>query len=220
MNVHVHGIRYVAKLLIKKENRMKYYKSNRQIVIRTVILGMLLTFIGQPVLAEHFHYFVDIETTHTINPQNQLTALNVSWVYDEKMSALMKQQNPDFKALGQATINDLQKKHYFISIQFNGNPVKIGKVSHFNLQEFTQKGKTALQLDFTLPFLQPLNMTGKNELRWSFSDPSGVAIMVYYTPQNIRLGAKLQSHCKSSITENNNADHGEPAQLLALKCEL
>lgn len=186
----------------------------------TAILSSILLFITQPSFAEHFHYFIDIETNFAVNQDNQLTALNVSWVYDEKMSALMKMQNPNFKALGQATINDLNKQHYFTHLQYNGKPVKTGKASKYNLQEFTENGRTALQLDFILPLQNPLNMNGNNTLTWNFTDPSGVAIMVYYNEKNIRLGNQLKQHCKASMKDNKNAEHGDPAQFLSLACSI
>ncbi len=199
---------------------MNFQKINTRNKKWITSLGLLFIVMSQSVLAEHFHYFIDIETTYTVNQQNQLNALNISWVYDEKMSVLMKKQNPNLQELGQTTLNDLRKHDYFTHIQFNGKPVKTGQVTQFNLQEFTENGQTALQLDFTLPLLQPLNMKGNNKLTWSFSDPSGLAIMVYFTPKNIRLGGVLQSHCKPLMRENKSAEHGDPAQLLSLQCSI
>ena len=194
---------------------MKEYLSKKKgfLLLVTVLLS-----ITPPLFAEHFHYFVDIETTFGVNESNQLTALEVSWIYDEKMGALMKKQNPNLKSLGTATINDLRKKHYFMNVEFNGKPIKMGLVKHYNLQEFTDNGRKVLQLDFTIPLHQPLKMTGKNKMTWSFADPAGVAIMVYYNQDNIKLGSQLKSHCKATMKENKSAEHGDPAQLLTLEC--
>ena len=132
----------------------------------------------------------------------------------------MKKRNANLKALGQATMNDLRRAHYFTNVKFNGKPVKTGVVRSFNLQEFTQNGKTALQLDFTLPLQRPINMQGKNKLSWTFADPAGVGILVYYTPKNILLGSVLKKHCKADMKENENAQHGDPEQLLSLECAI
>lgn len=189
-------------------------------LLTSLLTGLFLLFASYSAFAEHFHYFIDVETQFAVNPNKQLTELNLSWVYDEKMSALLKKRNPNLKALGQAIMNDLRKQHFFTNVTFNGKPVKTGQVRSFNLQEFTQNGKKALQLDFTLPLLRPLNMNGKNTLNWTFADPSGVGILVYYTQKNILLGATLQGHCHANMKENQNAQHGDPAQFLSLQCAL
>ncbi len=184
----------------------------------TLILTTLLL-ITPPLFAEHFHYFIDIESTFNLNQHNQLEALKISWVYDEKMSALMKKQNADLKELGQVTINDLHKQHYFMNIQFNGKPVKTGPVKVYELQEFTDKGQTVLQLDFVLPLQTPLAMTGNNTLTWNFADPTGIAIMTYYKQNNIRLGNLLKSRCTTRVEDNKNiAEHGDPEQRLSMVC--
>ena len=84
-----------------------------------LIITLCLSF-SHSLLADNFYYFIDLNTAFNVNQDKQLTTLNISWSYDENISALMRQHNPDLKTLGTAIINDLGKNHYFINIQFNG----------------------------------------------------------------------------------------------------
>lgn len=180
----------------------------------------LLTLTSQPSFAEHFHYFMDTETTFRMDQNQQIKSVDISWVYDEKMSALMKAQNPNLQALGKKTLDDLSKNHYFTNIQFNKKPIKTEPVKQFQLQEISDKGKKLLQLDFTLPFAQPVTMQGKNKFTWNFADPSGVAIIVYSKISGVRLDEQLRSHCKAKMWNNEDAQHGDPEQFLKLKCSM
>ena len=196
-------------------------KNKRTSTLKTVLLSTLILITSQASQAEHFHYFIDIETHFSVDQNNQLNAFEVSWIYDENMSDLMKKQNPDFDALGKATMKDLGKKHYFTNIKLNGNPVKTRPAKEYRLQEISdEKGRKALQLDFLLPLEQPINMKGNNTIEWNFVDTSGVGIMVYGNQQQIRLGNMLRTHCTPSLIENKKADHGDPAQFLTLKCSI
>ncbi len=197
---------------------MYQYKIKKASWLATLI--MMLTLVSQTTYAEHFHYFIDIETTFAVDQNQQLNAINVSWVYDEKMSALMKAQNPNLQALAKKTLADLSKNHYFTNIQLNGKDVKTGQVKQFTIEEITDKGKKLLQLDFTLPLAQAIPMQGKNKITWNFADPSGVAIMVYSKISGVRLEGELKSHCKARMWNNEEAEHGDPEQFLKLKCSL
>ena len=186
-------------------------------------VAVIMILISQTAFAEHFHYFVDVETTFKVDQNQQLNSIDVSWVYDEKMSALMKAQNPNLQALGKKTLADLAGSHYFMNIKFNGQPVQTTQVKQFQLTEITDKGKKHLQLDFTLPFAHPISMKGKNKLTWNFADPSGVAILVYSKVTGVRLVEEpLKSHCKAKMRANDDEGkgHGDPEQFLKLKCSL
>ena len=198
-----------------------YQKRIKQISWLASLLMML--FFIKPSLAEHFHYFIDVETTFAVDQNQQLHGVDVSWVYDEKMSALMKAQNPDLKTLGKKTLNDLSKNHYFINLAINGQPIKTGIAQKYQLQEITDKGKKLLQLDFSLPFEKPISMQGKNKLTWNFADPTGTGILVYSSVSGVRLVTEpLKSHCKAKMWSNDdeNKGHGDPEQFLKLKCSL
>ena len=39
----------------------------------SIMLGLFLLFASSSALAEHFHYFVDVETNFAVNQHNQIT---------------------------------------------------------------------------------------------------------------------------------------------------
>ena len=183
--------------------------------------ALILLFSQQTNATEHFHYFIDVETNYSVDQNQRLHTIDVSWLYDERMSALMKIQTPNLTKLGKKTLNELSKSHYFLTVNINGQPVKTGVVKDYQINEINDHGKKLLQLDFTLPLAHPIPLKGKNTLTWSFADPTGTAILLYSGLSGIRIMTEpLKSGCIPTIKGNEDTQHGDPAQYLTLYCSL
>jgi len=61
-------------------------------------------------------------------------------------------------------------------------------------------------------------MKGNNSLRWNFVDPNGITVMNYLDVSSVRLDNQLKPQCSTTISNDNNAEHGIPTQQLQLAC--
>ncbi len=181
------------------------------------LFGLLFGLLFSPLALAHFHYDLPLRTTLQTNTKGDLTALNITWMYDDELTDLMLKDQKDVKKLGKKLINDLQLLSYFTAVKLNGKGLNFSKVSDYNLQEIKHKDYKNLELTFTLPLKKPVSLTGKNTLNFRHEDANASAILYYDKPQHLQLG-KLKSHCKVDITEKKTFEEGEAPQNVKVVC--
>ena len=181
-------------------------------------ITFLLTVIMQPVFA-HFHYELPIKSTLVTNANQQLTAMKLSWIYDDEVSDLMLKSQKNVKKLGAKLINDRDKLCYFTSLKLDGKSLKTGKVSQFNLEEIKHKDYSNLKLSFTLPVTPPVSLKGNHTLVVNHEDATASAILYYDKPQDLRTSGALKAKCKTIVVEKKKFDEGESPQDVKVVCK-
>ncbi|QQZ27841.1 DUF1007 family protein [Thiothrix subterranea] len=184
--------------------------------------ALLLLAMALPLHANDFHY--GIEASHQVqeNAAGQLTGLQMHWVYDAAVTAMLiegedlqpNNRTATLKTVGDLMLSDLKTHAYFTTITLNDAALPIANVSEYHLDLLPDQ---RLQLDFVLPFAAPQTLTGKR-LAVALADPTGSAIPMYKDQNSITLGAQTQQDCQTTIEQKPTFEHGEAAQIIQLQC--
>ena len=193
-------------------------KGSKQKTFFIAITTLLLSFLVQPTFA-HFHYELPVKSTLISNNNQKLSAIQISWTYDEEVSDLMLKDQKNIKKLGKKLINDLEKIQYFTALKLDGKPIETGKVKQFNLEEIKHKDYSNLKLTFTLPITSAATLKGNHVLIVNHEDPTASAILYYDKPQDLRVNGPLQSKCKTIIVEKKKFEEGESPQDVKVVCK-
>lgn len=181
------------------------------------LVGIIFLMMAYPAFA-HFHYNIDVTNTLQVNQNNQLTGFRFSWVYNEEVSQIMLEDNPDLNAFGKGLMEDLNELGYFTQVQLNGKPLPTTKVTSYHLDKINLNNKPRLKLSFTLPLAAPVNLTGNNMLTIEHPDPSGSAIVTYRDVNHILLADIKKTTCKPSIKNKPQVEHGKASQTIQISC--
>ena len=193
-------------------------KGSKQKMFFIAIAALFLSFFVLPAFA-HFHYELPIKSTLMSNNKQQLSAMQVSWIYDDEVSELMLKDQKDLKKLGKKLINDLDLLQYFTVLKLDGKPLKTGKVKKYHLEEIKHKDYSNLKLTFTLPITSAASLKGNHVLIVNHEDPTASAILYYDKPQDLRINGPLQGKCKTIVVEKKKFEEGESPQDVKVVCK-
>jgi len=188
-------------------------------VLSSFFISFFLLLSIQPSFA-HFHYEAAATTVLQTNKDNQLSALDISWVYDPEVSDMMLKDNDDLKSFGKGLMNDLNKLGYFTLLKLNNKIIKTSKVETFKLEKIGKDKESYLKLSFTLPITSPVELKGKNTLTIDHTDTSASAIIYYDTASSISFSKTLDPHCIANVKDKKDYEHGETPQSVNVFCEI
>ena len=167
----------------------------------------------------HFHYEAAVTTTlQTSN--TELTALNISWVYDTEVSQMMLSESENLKTFADGLMHDLAELNYFTQLTLNNKPLQTAAPTQYKLEKIGKGEDTQLKLSFTLPLKKPVSLEGKTRLDIDHTDSSGSAILFYESTNNIRFSKSIAPICIADIKEIPDFKHGESPQEVAVACEI
>lgn len=191
--------------------------------MKKLIYILCVWLISQAGVAGGFHYDVYVSTTFESHDNHQLESLHMSWLHDKTVSKLLLQgsdlSTPEIRQLtlqsiAKAMINDLHKLDYLTRLESRSSIIHFDKVTDYQLSLTEEK---ALKLDFRLPLKTPYVMENQR-LKLSHADDNGTAILIYKDPDNIRFDS-FETSCEAIIEEQEEVEHGEPAQFINVMCE-
>jgi len=142
-----------------------------------------------------------------IDAQGQLTAFQLSWLFDEFYTATLLddakgQPNQAFLAdLAKQSLATLQEGHYLLHFRGVKPAPGFGPVSDFRYSLF----KGQLKLDFTLPLATSVDLTGQT-LDYAIYDSTYYIDMSHHAPEAIQLEGPGASHCKAIYQAPNPSD--------------
>lgn len=181
---------------------------------KALFLGLLLLFVfTTPSFAHSYHY--EIQVVSDLQSQNEeLSALKMTWFYDEDVSSAMLQDQEDLTLLSKKLIDDLDLLGYFTQLKLDGKVILVGKAKEVQLQ----KDKNALTLSFVLPLSMKAKVKSGSVLSFDHEDPSGVAILYYDKKSHILMNNILKKRCKSSVANKKKRIDGEFPQVVKIEC--
>jgi len=155
----------------------------------------------------HPHSWIDMVSRPQIDAQGQLTAFQLSWLFDEFYTATLLddakgQPNQAFLAdLAKQSLATLQEGHYLLHFRGVKPAPGFGPVSDFRYSLF----KGQLKLDFTLPLATSVDLTGQT-LDYAIYDSTYYIDMSHHAPEAIQLEGPGASHCKAIYQAPNPSD--------------
>ena len=185
----------------------------KKIISLFVLCGLLFA----PLSYAHFHYTITSTAKLWANHKKQLTAVEMSWLYDQEVSGMMLRSGQSMEALAKGIIDDLAKLHYFTQLEFNGKRIATERVKQYKLAQIKQGNKNLIKLDFVLPLQSPLFIQG-NTLGIVHTDPGASASIFYRHANHILLGQIFQGICKASVQAIKDFEVGEPPELIRIHC--
>lgn len=186
--------------------------------ISLTIISLFSLLLSQVTMA-HFHYELPLQNELVTNTKNELTGLNIDWVYDGDLSDLMLKDQKDVTKMGAKLISDLDTLGYFTFVKLNGKSVDTAKVTKYKVEELKETDHSKLKLSFYLPLKTPVSLDGKNTLEFRHEDANASAILYYDKPENLQLASNLKEKCEVVITEVKDFEEGEAPQKVKVVCK-
>ncbi len=186
--------------------------------ISLFILSLLAVFISSLAQA-HFHYELPIKTMLSVNTKEELSGLDITWVYDDELTKLMLKDQKDVTKLGKKLMKDLSMLGYFTFLKLNGKELSTSKVTEYKLEEIKYTDYKNLKLSFHLPLKKPVSLAGKNSLEFRHEDANASAVLYYDKPEHLQIGKALEMHCEVVIKDKKDFEEGEAPQTVKVACK-
>lgn len=174
-----------------------------------IVMSATLLSVTNPVLADGFHYQIQVATQLISTTTHELSAVKMDWTYDPELAAILL-EDEDLSEANQATtlkqratdiLEDLFKLGYFSKLVADGQAISFNKVQDYQMVLNPDQSMT---LSFQLPLQTVLPVAGK-KISLSLADPDGVATLFYKNPQDASLDANLAKTCSTpSLNKTTN----------------
>ncbi|MGL4204549.1 MAG: DUF1007 family protein [Aeromonadaceae bacterium] len=176
---------------------------------RSFLLVQAFSMVVSPLAEAHPHSWIDMQSELQIDEQQRLTALRLSWLFDEFYSATILDDAKaaghtvaqELQLFGHDTITNLAKENYLNRMTLDGQKVSFGQVSEYRTQ--LQDGR--IRFDYTLPLKQPLPLS-HHQLLFAIYDSTYYVEMLHQKEHAIRLTGPGAQGCHSSLRPPNPTD--------------
>lgn len=148
-----------------------------------------------------FHYKLDLTARLVTTENAELTAVQMSWLYDPELSATLMDGEDLSEAKREETLekratdilDGLKGVNYFTTLKVDGNELDLKEVTQYNLNLVEQ---SRLQMNLTLPLDKPAALKG-HKLEVIVSDSSAVGLATFVNPSHLNLDEPLKSACQA-----------------------
>ncbi len=200
-------------------------KKQLNTLIRTVVLCLLFA-TSATSSAAGFHYQLNLTARLATTPGGELTGIEMSWIYDAELSAILMDGEDLSEAKREETLqrraadilNGLFEMSYFTKIYLDKRPLPTLRVEQYNLQ-FTDASQ--LQLNLTLPLKEAQSLIG-HQLEVVVSDPTAVGLATFLTEDRLLLNETLIGICKKPTLQQNQleskGDHILMSETMTIDC--
>lgn len=148
-----------------------------------------------------FHYKLDLTARLVTTENAELTAVQMSWLYDPELSATLidgedlseAKREETLKKRAADILDGLKGVNYFTTIKVDGNELELKEVTQYNLNLVEQ---SRLQMNLTLPLAKSAALKG-HKLELIVSDSSAVGLATFVDPSHMNLDEPLKSTCQA-----------------------
>lgn len=169
---------------------------------KLALCGLGLWFASSVVWAHGFHYQIQAGTTLQTDGKGTLQTLQMDWLYDPEVTAIMlegedispAQQAHTLQTLRDHMLKDLHKLGYFTSLTVQDKPIALSAATTPSL---TLENKR-LHLRFTLPLQQPVNLLNQ-PVKLALTDPDATGILSYQDTGHIRVDTPTAITCAVTL---------------------
>lgn len=148
-----------------------------------------------------FHYKLDLTARLVTTEAAELTAVQMSWLYDIELSKTLMDGEDLSEANREATLkkraadilDGLKGVNYFTTLKVDGKVLELKEVTQYNLNLIEQ---SRLQMNLTLPVTEAAALKG-HKLEIFISDSSAVGLATFVDPSHLNLDEPLKSTCQA-----------------------
>ncbi|PWQ97808.1 DUF1007 family protein [Leucothrix pacifica] len=166
-----------------------------------VASAMLLTATNSFAAGSAFHYKLDLTARLVTTESAELTAVQMSWLYDEGLSQTLmdgedlsdENRAATLQKRASDILSGLKGMDYFTTLKLDGTELALREVTQYNLN--LVEG-ARLQMNLTLPLETSTAMQG-HQLEIIISDETAVGLATFVDPSHLKLDEPLKSSCKA-----------------------
>lgn len=196
-------------------------------LLRLATAGVLLCLVPMHAsFAAGFHYQLDLTAKLVNTPQGDLTAIQMSWVYDKELSAILMDGEDLSEAKREETLKKraadilkgLSEVKFFTTVLLDGVALPFLEVETYALR---LNKESRLQLNLTLPLkeTQPLK---DHVLTIIVSDDSAVGLATFIDTSHMLLSDQLKTVCKEpTLLQKKLAEidgHAQITETMTIDC--
>lgn len=193
--------------------------------VASLIIVNLLTL--QSALSAGFHYQLDLTAKLVNTPQNEVTAIQMSWIYDKELSAILMDGEDLSEAKKEETLKrraadiltGLRDVKYFTTVSIDKKVIEYAEVETYALR---LNKESRLQLNLTLPFKEKQNLKGRS-LEIVVTDDSAVGLATFIDTDHMLLSDELKALCKApSLIQRTLAEidgHAQITETMTIDCK-
>jgi ABC-type uncharacterized transport system substrate-binding protein len=184
------------------------------------MIGLLIvaSVLFSPLSMAHFHYKISATATLLANEKKQLTAIQMSWLYDPNVSGMMLKSGQNMDALVKGIADDLAKLNNFTLLTFNGKRIVTKRVTQYHIATVKHGKQEQVKFSFTLPLQSPLFLQG-SRLNIVHTDTGASASIFYHSANNIVLGKAFKPFCQTTVTPIQGVEAGEAPETVQIRCQ-
>jgi len=198
-------------------------KALRTLLASAVIGGALLSPLAN---AAGFHYQLDLTAKLQSDEAGKLNALQMSWIYDKELSAVLMDGEDLSEANREATLKKRAKDilegltgvGYFTTVLVDDQAITNSEVTDYNVQ-ITDEDR--LQVNMALPFETAQELKG-HVLKVVVSDATAVGLATFLTRDNLILGDAFDKLCKKPELDQKQVaemdGHVQMADTMTVDC--
>lgn len=167
----------------------------------TVLLALLLSTSVSHAAGAAFHYKLDLTARLITTGAGELTAVQMSWVYDPELSATLldgedlspANRDATLKKRAKDILDGLKGVGYFTKLRVDGKPLPYNEVTQYDLD---LTGQSQILLNLTLPVTKVTPIKG-HVFEMIVSDTSAVGLATFVDASNLKLDEPLSSGCQA-----------------------
>jgi len=190
------------------------------------VVTSVLALTMQTSFAAGFHYQLDLTAKLVKNPQNKLTAIKMSWIYDKELSAILMDGEDLSEAKREATLkkraadilSGLTDVKYFTSVSLDKKPIEFTVVETYTLR---LNKESRLQMNLTLPLKENQKLNG-HVLEMVVTDDSAVGLATFIDTNHMLLGEHFKATCKApTLVQKQLAEvdgHAQVTETMTIDC--
>ena len=176
--------------------------------------------------AAGFHYQLDLTAKLVNNPKNELNAIQMSWIYDKELSAILMDGEDLSEANREASLEKrtaeilkgLTEVKYFTTVFLDNNVLEFDEVKNYKLR-LTKESR--LQMNLTLPLKKSEKIKG-HKLEIVVTDDSAVGLATFIDTNHMLLGEHYKAMCKKpSLIQKTLAEvdgHAQVTETMTIDC--
>ncbi len=155
----------------------------------------------QASFAGGYHYQLDLTAKLVNNPQKELTAIQMSWVYDKELSVTLMDGEDLSEAKREETLRKraadiltgLTGMKYFTSLLLDDQLLEFAQVENYKL---LLNDESRLKMNLTIPLKESQRLKGRT-LEIIVTDDTGVGLATFVDTNHLLLGEVFKSECKA-----------------------
>ena len=198
----------------------------------TSLLSLFITSVAISLLAVQtsfaggYHYQLDLTAKLVNNPQKELTAIQMSWIYDKELSAILMDGEDLSEAQREGTLKKraadiligLTEMKYFTSLLLDDQPLEFAKVENYKL---LLNDESRLMMNLTIPLRESQRLKGRT-LDITVTDDTGVGLATFIDTSHLLLGEVYKTDCKApSLVQKQLAEidgHAQTTETMTVDC--